>query len=81
MKIIAIEMIFYTSLLMVVPNSMQTEIIRTVHEKGHTGIKNKDKYIEEYYYIPCQNFKVKLRELLEDLSHKIYGFERSHCKI
>ena len=30
--------------LLVVPNSMQTEIIRTAHEKGHTGIKNTEKH-------------------------------------
>ncbi|GBM82489.1 Pro-Pol polyprotein [Araneus ventricosus] len=45
--------------LVVVPDSMQTEIIRNAHERGHTGVKYTEKHLQDYYYIP------KLRQKVE----------------
>lgn len=47
--------------LIVIPESMQTEIIRDAHEKGHVGIKYTEKNIKDYYFIP------KLRQKVEKI--------------
>ena len=47
--------------LIVVPDSMQTEIIRNAHEKGHSGIKYTEKYLQDYFFIP------KLRQKVENI--------------
>ncbi|GBN89354.1 hypothetical protein AVEN_114684-1 [Araneus ventricosus] len=47
--------------LVIVPDSMQTEIIRNAHEKGHTGVKYTEKHLQDYYYIP------KLRQKVENI--------------
>ncbi|GBM35452.1 hypothetical protein AVEN_73251-1 [Araneus ventricosus] len=47
--------------LVVVPDSMQTEIIRNAHERGHTEVKYTEKHLQDYYYIP------KLRQKVEKI--------------
>ena len=44
--------------LLVIPKDMQTEIIKDAHEKGHTGVKNTEKHIEENFYIPKLRNKI-----------------------
>ncbi|GBO26374.1 hypothetical protein AVEN_186794-1 [Araneus ventricosus] len=44
--------------LVVVPDSMQTEIIRNAHGRGHTGVIYTEKHLQDYYYIPKLRQKV-----------------------
>jgi transposase InsO family protein/ribonuclease HI len=46
--------------LLVVPRSMQIEVIRKVHEQGHFGIKKMEELVSREFYIP------KLRQKLEN---------------
>ncbi|GBM19209.1 Retrovirus-related Pol polyprotein from transposon 297 [Araneus ventricosus] len=45
--------------LVVVPDSIQTEIIRNAHERGHTGVKYTEKHLQDYYYIHKLSQKVE----------------------
>ncbi|GBN24637.1 Transposon Ty3-G Gag-Pol polyprotein [Araneus ventricosus] len=55
--------------LVVVPDSMQTEIIRNAHERGHTGVKYTEKYLLDYYYIP--KLRQKVEKIISNCVHCI----------
>ncbi|GBO13085.1 Retrovirus-related Pol polyprotein from transposon 297 [Araneus ventricosus] len=54
--------------LVVVPDSMQTEIIRNAHERGHTGVKYTEK-LQDYYYIP--KLRQKVEKIISNCVHCI----------
>ena len=45
--------------LLVVPKSMQNEIIRSAHERGHFAVKRTEELIKQDYYIPGLKQKVE----------------------
>ncbi|GBN87706.1 Transposon Ty3-G Gag-Pol polyprotein [Araneus ventricosus] len=55
--------------LAVVPDSMQTEIIRNAHERGHTGVKYTEKHLQNYYYIP--KLRPKVENIISNCVHCI----------
>ncbi|GBM10006.1 Transposon Tf2-11 polyprotein [Araneus ventricosus] len=55
--------------LVVVPDSMQTEIIRNAHERGHTGVKYTEKNLQDYYYIP--KLRQKVEKIISNCVHCI----------
>jgi transposase InsO family protein len=55
--------------LVVVPESMQTEIIKRAHEKGHMGLKYTQNQLEQNYYIP--KVKQKIERIIANCVHCI----------
>ncbi|GBN98295.1 Pro-Pol polyprotein [Araneus ventricosus] len=55
--------------LVVVPDSMQNEIIRNAHERGHTGVKYTEKHLQDYYYIP--KLRQKVEKIISNCVHCI----------
>ncbi|GBN87944.1 Transposon Tf2-6 polyprotein [Araneus ventricosus] len=55
--------------LVVVPDIMQTEIIRNEHERGHTGVKYTEKHLQDYYYIP--KLRQKVEKIISNCVHCI----------
>ncbi|GBN76983.1 Pro-Pol polyprotein [Araneus ventricosus] len=55
--------------LVVVPDSMQTEIIRNALERGHTGVKYTEKHLQDYYYIP--KLRQKVEKIISNCVHYI----------
>ena len=55
--------------LLVVPESMQSEIIKNAHEKGHFGLKHTEKRLEDLYYIP--KLKRKIEQIITNCVHCI----------
>ncbi|GBL92709.1 Pro-Pol polyprotein [Araneus ventricosus] len=55
--------------LVVVPDSMQTEIIRNAHERGHTEVKYTEKHLQDYYYIP--KLRQKVEKIISNCVHCI----------
>ncbi|GBN95718.1 hypothetical protein AVEN_21208-1 [Araneus ventricosus] len=55
--------------LVVVLDSMQTEIIRNAHELGHTGVKYTEKHLQGYYYIP--KLRQKVEKIISNCVHCI----------
>jgi transposase InsO family protein len=53
----------------VVPECMQTEIIRDAHEKGHKGVQYTMKHLEDYYFIP--KLKQKTEKIISNCVHCI----------
>lgn len=61
--------------LLVIPKTMQTDIIKRVHEEGHFGIKKTMEVINKQYYIP--NLKSKIETFIKNCIKCILGNNKS----
>lgn len=55
--------------LVVLPESMQIEVIKAAHEKGHMSVKHTEKRLEDSYFIP--KLKQKIEKIIANCVHCI----------